>query len=160
MDNNQYTPQNPQAFFKIIAIIHGALLLGQVLFGIAAFLITKTTYFDIKPGNDPFFYVVPLLAATGILIGSFLYKQQLTKLAGKGSLMEKKAGYQTALIIRCALAEGPSLLGIVAFIDTGNLFYLYLSGFILLYFLWLRPTKEKMGNDMDLSYEDKIELGG
>ena len=66
--------------------------------------------------------------------------------------------YQTALIIRCAFSEGASLLGIVAFLITGNLVYLLLTGLNIIYFIWIRPTKQKIEDELNLGYEEKADL--
>jgi hypothetical protein len=50
------------------------------------------------------------------------------------------------------------MFSVVVYLQNENLFYLIISGLIILYFLWIRPTKDKIENDLDLSYEDKIEL--
>ena len=158
MNNYQPITSNPRMFFKKIAIIHVAMLAGQVLFGAVVFFITLKPVFDTKPGNDPLFYMAPLMIVFGMVVGSFLYKQQVAKLADKPTLTEKLMGYQAALIIRFALAEGPALFSIVCFMLTGNLFYLLCTGINVLYFIWIRPTKQKMEDDLKLTYEDKIEL--
>jgi hypothetical protein len=159
MNNYQNSTQNPQAFFKTTAIIHAALLIGQVLFGATVFSITQSTGLNLNPGNDVFYYVALLLVIGGMILGSFLYKQQLAKLGGEATLKEKTAAYQTALIIRCALSEGASLFCIIHYMLTGNLFYLLLVGLNILYFIWIRPTKDKIADEVNLSYEDKVELG-
>ncbi|HEY2582008.1 MAG TPA: hypothetical protein VGI43_09380 [Mucilaginibacter sp.] len=159
MDNSRTATTNPQGFFKTTAIIHAALLIGQVLFGIAVFSITNNTGLNMKPGNDPLFYVALLLIFGGMLLGSFLYKQQLTKLADDATLKEKLSAYQTALIMRCAPSEGGSMFCIVCYMLTGNPFYLMLTGLNILYFIWMRPTKQKIEDEVSLNYEDKAELG-
>jgi len=160
MYTNQNSTQTLQAFFKINIIIHAALLIGQVLFGVVSYAISPNPVVNLKAGNDPFFYIVPVLIASGIFFGSFLFNQQISKLAEKESLKEKLTGYQTALIIRYALAEGPSLFGIVAFMLGGNLFYLLLVGLNIIYFIWIRPTKEKIKEALNLTYEDEIAIEG
>jgi hypothetical protein len=158
MFNNQGGAPNRQNFVKIIAIIHAALLIGQVLFGIVAFDETKSIGLNLKLGSDPFFYIVPFLIVAGMLLGSFLFTQQVSNAADKNSLNEKLAGYQTALIIRFAISEGPSLLGIVGYMLSGNVIYLILVGINVLYFILIRPTKDKMAEDLNLTFEDKIAM--
>jgi hypothetical protein len=160
MYNNQGGVRNQQNFVKIVAIIHAALLIGQVLFGIVAVAETKSTGFNLKLGSDPFFYIVPFLTVAGMLSGNFLFMQKISNMADKNSLNEKLAGYQTALIIRFAISEGPSLFGIVGYMLSGNVIYLILVGINMLYFILIRPTKDKMAEDLDLTYEDKIAMGG
>lgn len=159
MNNNQAGAANRQTFVKIIAIIHAALLIGEVLFAIVAFVETKSIGLNLKLGSDPFFYIVPFLIVAGMLLGSFLFTQQISEAADKNSLNEKLAGYQTALITRFAIAEGPSLLGIVGYMLSGNVIYLILVGVNVLYFILIRPTKDKIAEDLSLTNEEKISIG-
>jgi hypothetical protein len=159
MTTNRSTIPNTQTFYKTISIIHLALIAGQILFGITAFFIVNSTNIVMNPPDDIFFYLVPLLAFTGIIAGSYLFKQKLNGLANVITLKEKLAIWQTAVIIRFAMAEGPSLLGIAAYLNTGNLFYLFISGLIILYFIWIAPKKQNITDELDLSYEEKIEMG-
>ncbi len=159
MNNNQGGAPNGQTFVRTIAIIHAALLIGQVLFGIVAFVQTKSTGFNLKLGSDPFFYIVPFLIVAGMLLGSFLFTQQISNALDKNSLNEKLAGYQTALITRFAIAEGPSLLGIVGYMLSGNVVYLILVGVNVLYFILIRPTKDKLAEDLNLTNEEKTAMG-
>jgi hypothetical protein len=140
-------------------MIHGALLVGQVLFGAAAFFVTKSTVINLKATSDPLFYIVPAFTLIGLFAGTFQFKQKLAGMATTGSLNEKLTIYQTALIIRYALTEGPALLGIVAYFSSGNLFYLIIAGIDVLYFIMIRPTRSKLEDDLGLSYEDKTAMG-
>ena len=158
---NQDNLKPSPAYLKTITIIHAALLMGQVLFGIVSYSIAVNPAVNLKPANDPLFYIVPVVIIAGIFVGTFLFRQQLAKLNDNSSTLKEKLGvYQTALIIRYALSEGPSLLGIVAFFTTGNLFYLLLVGFNVIWFIWIRPTKDKIKEDLSLSYEDEIAMKG
>ena len=159
MTINQTRIPNPKTFFKTITIIHLALVAGQLLFGIMAYFLTNGKNVVTKLSGDVFFYIAPLLAVAGVIAGSYLFKQKLNSLTDAISLKEKLTIWQTAFIIRCAMAEGPSLFGIAVYLITGNLFYLFISGLIILYFISIGPKKETIAADLDLSYEDKIEMG-
>lgn len=158
MAYNDNVKQTPAGFLKLISIIHLALLGGQMVFGIVAFAQSTKMYFDIKNNGDPFIFIAPLLAIGGIVAGNLIFKQLLIALESKVSLSEKMMGYQTALIIRFALLEGPSLFGIVAYMISGNLFFLAITVMLMLYFLSLRPTKDKMENDLNLGFEEKMDF--
>jgi hypothetical protein len=158
MDNNLYPEQVPGAFFKVTVIIHAALIAGQLLFAAMAFFITPSAGLNLKPGNDIFFYAVPAVVIFGMLAGTFYYRQLLAKISPEATLKEKTAGYQTAFIARCGIAEGASLFTIIIFMANGNLFYLIVLAINVLYFVWIRPTKQKIEDDMDLTYEDKTVL--
>ncbi|CAN5436190.1 hypothetical protein BH09BAC6_BH09BAC6_28740 [soil metagenome] len=154
------TPLTPATFLRTNTIIHLALAAGQLLFGIIAFLKTANQYFDLKNTGDPLFFIVPMVAIGGFAVGNFLFKKALITIAVQDQLNEKLKVYQSALITRAAMLEGPSLFGIVCFMITGNLFFLAIPGVIVLYFLTLWPTKQKMENDLDLTYEEKMEFPG
>lgn len=151
--------QTPKTFLKTISIIHLALIAGQVLFAITALGIKTKHQTDVRNSNEVFMFIVPLLALAGFVAGQLLFKQQVNKLSGETSLKEKIKGYQGAVIVRFALLEGPSLFAIAAFLMTKNLLFLLVSGVIILYFISLRPTKERTENDLNLSFEEKLTFG-
>ncbi|MGZ3812336.1 MAG: hypothetical protein ACXVB0_16805 [Mucilaginibacter sp.] len=148
----------PAQFLKTIIIIHFALLAGQLLFAVVAFSLAVKVYFGVKDWNDAFMYVGPALAIGGVLAGNFMFRQQLNALAGKNTLSEKISVYQSATIIRFALLEGPSLFSIVAFMLGGNLFFLVISGLLILYMLMLRPAKDRVESDLNLGFDEKMEF--
>jgi F0F1-type ATP synthase membrane subunit c/vacuolar-type H+-ATPase subunit K len=156
--DNRNPAVNPQNFVKLIVIIHLALFMGQVVFAALALFISDNTALNLKPGNDPLFYISPVLVVFGIFTGSFMFKQAVAKVAEKPSLSEKLSAYQTALIIRYALSEGPSLFGIVCMLLTHNLYYLIVVGVNILYFIIIRPTKFKIQDDLNLAYDEQTEL--
>jgi hypothetical protein len=158
MNNNRDNLQNPKLFLKTNTIIYSALLIGQALFGIVAFFIAIKPVVNLKPGDDVLFYLVPVITISGGFIGAMLYKKRLTELANTATLKEKTSSYQTALIIRYALSEGATLFAIVVFLQGANLYYLIIAGLNILYFLSLRPTKQKMEDELSLSYEEQMEL--
>jgi len=158
MPTYQNFNQSPQGFLKTVTIIHAALTFGQVMFGVLAFAESGKTGIDVKNTNNPFLYVVPLLALIGFIASNFLFKQLLNNVGLKNTLREKLMVYQTALIVRYALLEGASLFAIVCYLLTGNLLFLLISGAIVLYFIIIRPTKQGTQNDLNLSYEDQMEF--
>jgi hypothetical protein len=157
---NRNQPVGPQNFVKIIVIIHLALFMGQALLAGFALLLSKNAALNLKPGNDPLFYISPIMVIFGIGMGSFLFKQQMAKVAAQPSLAGKLQTYQTALIIRYALIEGPSLFSIVCVLLTGNIYYLIIAGINILYFITIRPTKFKIQEDLNLAYDEQAEMDG
>ncbi|MES2279170.1 MAG: hypothetical protein V4592_24270 [Bacteroidota bacterium] len=157
MINNNTSP-TPGMAFKVLTIIHLALMLGQVLFGVVVFFQTRSVRVNIEKIDDVYIYIVPFMAISCFIASNFMYKQQLGIAAGKPTLQEKMTGYQTALIVRYALLEGASLFGIVVYLLTGNLLFLLISGAIVIYFLLIRPTRDRVEADLNLTYEEKIDL--
>jgi protein-S-isoprenylcysteine O-methyltransferase Ste14 len=159
MKPSQNVNQTPQAAFKATQIIHLALIAGQLMFAFVAFFSpAKFNNNHNSQSSDVFIWLAPLLAAAGILAGQWLFRQKISASAQQETLKQKLTLYQTAMISRDAMLEGPSLFAIVSFMLTRNLFFLWLSAPIVLYFLYLIPTKEKLGYDLGLSDEEKMEL--
>ncbi|GAB3903095.1 hypothetical protein [Mucilaginibacter boryungensis] len=150
---------NPRLFFKLLTIIYFALLAGQLLFGATAFAITQAKGFNLTT-RDPLVLVVPITTLGCFVAGSIVYKQLLNLAANKSTLNEKLMCYQSAFIARLALLEGPSLFGIVAYLLSGNLFFLAISGLIVLNFIAIKPTRDKVGTDLNLDYQEKAEISG
>jgi hypothetical protein len=92
----------------------------------------------------------------GFFGGYLLFKKQLKVIRFKSPMSEKLSGYQNALIIRFALLEIPSLFAIAAYMLNGNLFFLAVSGFLMVYFVFLRPTTEKVDTDLQLELDDPM----
>jgi len=157
--NSNFNP-NPQAAAKTLPIIHLALLIGQVLFGVAVYTITAQKSFSFDGSADPFIYVSLALTLGGFTTGNILFTKQLQKITPESTLSQKIASYQTAFIIRAALLEAPSLFSIVAYMQSGNLFFLAVCCLIILYFIFIRPTKDKIASDLNLDYNEKAELEG
>jgi len=155
---NQNQAVKPQSFVKTIIIIHLALFMGQVVFAAVVLFIAKQPVVNFKPGADPLFYMAPVLVLFGMAAGSFLFKQLRSKAAERESLTAKLSAYQAALIIRYALSEGPSLFCIVCMMITNNGYYLVIAGINILYFIMIRPSRTKIQDDLNLTYQEKAEM--
>lgn len=148
--------QTPESLIKTMSIIHLALLAGQMLLALGAFAQSTKIFFGIMYLNDDYMYAVPILALVGFFGGYLLFKKQLKVIRYRSSLNEKLSGYQNALIIRFALLEIPSLFAIAAYMLNGNLFFLAVSGALMVYFVFLRPTTEKIDTDLQLDLDDPM----
>ncbi|MGZ3756913.1 MAG: hypothetical protein ACXVAY_04760 [Mucilaginibacter sp.] len=159
-DYSRNPNQTPQSYLKVISIIHLALFAGQTMFAIVAFFLVGKTQIDIKNNNDPLLFLVPILAIGGFIASNLMFKQQLNSSTNRDALKDKLMGYQTELIIRFALLEAPSLFGIGSYLLTGNFLFLIISGLLMLYFISIRPTRVKIENDLNLTYDEKTAFSG
>lgn len=147
----------PGPSVKNITIIHFALLAGMVLFAAVAFAVGKPFTTQINT-TDPLLIAVPVLAVSCLFISNLLYKKFLAGAVEANDVPGKLVGYQTAFIIRNALIEGPALFAIVAFLLSGSVVFIAIAIALILYFFSLRPTKDKIAEELQLSYEQKLEL--
>lgn len=155
MAGNPNIQQTPATYLRTCAIIHLALTIGQVLFAIVAIFQSKKIMINVRNIHDPLLYLVPLFAVSGSVLGNVLYKSKVNSIPKTDSLKGKLTAYQSAMIIRFALLEGPSLFGIVAFMLTGELFFLIVSAMLIIYFIYLKPTKSSIQDALDFSYQEQ-----
>jgi Na+/glutamate symporter len=160
-----FNNSSPKNALKTITIIHAALLAGQLLFLVMTFVvITKPIGLDFANSNhDPQFYVALILGVVCLNVGTMIFKQQINRFnteadQKRATLSEKMRAYQSALIVRYALLEGPSLFCIISFLTSGNLFYLIISGLLIIFMLMLRPTVQTAERNLQLTYEEMQEL--
>lgn len=150
--NNYGSTKGPS--LKIIQIIHVALLAGQVLFAMTTVFISRKLMLNIRDMNDPFLIVAPVLAVTGALGGWYLYKNKLQGVDPQASLPTKLDAYFTALLMRLALLEAGSLFAITCLMLTEEVYFLVIAGIIMLYFVYLRPTADKIAEALNLNYQE------
>lgn len=142
---------------KILTLIHFAILAGMVLFfGIV--LLKKRAVLQSEISLDfqnPFAIVVLTLLVFVLFLHNFMFKQQLEKAKKAPNFPEKIKQYQTALIIKWALIEAPIILAITATLITGNIIFLGIAALLIIYLYTLKPNKEKLFSDLELSREER-----
>lgn len=147
---NETHPITVKTFLRTYNLIHLALVAGVFVSGFLIYMKTKVQELNLSYSGDVMFFVVPIMAISGIVAGNFLYAKNIKKLDSKTTLLEKLNGFQTAAIIRYALLEGPALLGIVAFINDGNQYFLIISLNLLAWLIAQRPTRDKVERELKL----------
>ena len=150
MENATTPDEKSAAVLKTLKILHIAMLGGLGMFSAASFFIAEHVIWDLNAMDDPFFLVVPASILGGLVFSTLLFKQQLNGLMTKDTNEEKIAGYQAACIVKWALMEGPSTVGLAAFIITGNAYYFSLALLLILYFILQRPSQQKMRTELQI----------
>lgn len=143
--------------FKTMQIIHLALLAGMCLFAVVVFFLKQSTVVKFNK-DDVFTFIVPVMAIMGVFASSFLFGKALPNAQKQTAVYRKFSMYQTATIMRYAFLEGPALFATIVYFLTGNFLYLLIAIAIIAYFITLRPTKDKLTDDLKLSYEEQQEL--
>ncbi|MEO9531266.1 MAG: hypothetical protein ABJG68_11920 [Crocinitomicaceae bacterium] len=150
---------NPQNFFRTNKIIYFALLMGMLLFLAVSIFISKEDLVFYLDFSEPLFLVVPVLMFGCIAASTFIPKKLLAPIKNTKDLTQKTTVYNTSSIIKYALIEGPVLLSIVCFILTHSLYFLVFTAIGILYFVTLKPNPEKISRDLELTYDERSELG-
>jgi hypothetical protein len=146
----------PDSTLKTLAFTHVALLAFQMLFAIVAFAQTTRMYFGIMNMDDRFVFIAPVLALGGFFGGYLVFKKQKNVLRENENIQQRLAGYQSVLITRFILIQGPAIFAIVAYILSGNIFFLFITGSMSVYFIFLRPTREKIESDLRFSFDSPM----
>lgn len=147
-------------YFKILNILFFALVAGQVLFAAVAIM---QRYFSDQPiaaalpGDTRFvMLLLPLITLIALAASWLLFTTKLKSVKDKTELSDRLKAYRSAQITRYAVMEAPSLLAIVAFLLTGTYLFLACAIFIILSFLYIRPTPASLIAHLQLPYEDQL----
>ena len=138
------------SFLKTMRIIFFALLAGQIIFMAVAFF-TVNNNPPQSQSDDLFNLIVPVAIGLGLFMSSLLFKQMLAKIKKDDSFEQKLEAYRSALIIRYALLEVPSIFSTVVYLFSGNIIFLAFSGVMILAFLINMPSRDKATQDLNLS---------
>lgn len=147
--------QTHAKYLKTLTTVHVALVAGQIIFAILSLVLNKKIMINVRFTDDPLVVIVPVAAVCGFIVSQSLYRQKIGSVSKMQSLNGKLKVYQSALLIRFAALEAPSLFGIVAFLLTGILFFLLISILIIGYFISIKPTRQNITAALGLSYKDQ-----
>ena len=146
-----------KGYFLTLTFIHAALISGQVFFGFIAYFLVSTggiTFID-EATMKIFRIIVPLLTIISIGASYLFFRMQLNNAKSKQDLSEKLMTYRTALIIKWAFLETPSILAIVGYLITGNRFFIIIAGLIILVFLVNKPSRNSTAFELELSRNER-----
>ena len=126
---------------KALQIIHLAICAGTIIaYYIIGDLSLEKLNIPAIDSNSVLYLAIPILA---FVLSSILFKAQLKQIDPKLKLEDKLPVYQTASIMRWAVLEGAAFLILLIkpeFILFGIL--------LIAYLLYLRPTEERITNDL------------
>jgi uncharacterized membrane protein YoaK (UPF0700 family) len=126
---------------KTLQIIHLAICAGIiVVYFMTGNLSMESLTIKSIDSSEIVFVAIPILA---VFLSNFLFKSQLKQANPKLKPEENLPIYQTASIIRWAILEGAAFL--ILFVSPKfQLFGLL----IIVYLVFLRPSEEKINNDL------------
>jgi hypothetical protein len=145
-----------EAFFRTLLILFAGMLMSQFTFAGVMVYMQLTGELELTAGGlEPMWtYILIGGASIGLLTSPLLANMFIAKAAMKPTLSEKLRGYQTASIIRYALLELPSILGIVGFMNTGAYWFFGFTGASVISFLLVIPNKQRAIEALRLNHEE------
>lgn len=157
----QPNPQTSKEYFKVLSVLHAALLGTQLLFALVAVYLSMDGQFggdDLGEFNSIFRFVVPVVIVGAVFGSSVLFKMQMKSIRVKPELKDKLNDYRTASLIRYAMLEAPSMFALVSYLLTANFIFLGYAGLIIVVFVLSRPSPESTANDLELNQGDKAKI--
>ena len=158
MTNSLNQDQTPNSYLKALTVTYTAMLVAQVFFG--AFVLYQKSSGDgsVHSPDRVFIYLVPFVAIACFTASKLIFKTIVAKAKAQESLKNVLKVYQGALLVRLALLEGASFIGIVAYLLTENVVLMAVPGLFIAYSLTLRPTKKRLLNDLELSFKHNLQF--
>ncbi|MFN8355326.1 MAG: hypothetical protein U0Y10_12800 [Spirosomataceae bacterium] len=142
-------------YFLTLTILFGALLFAQVILAVMAYFLVVLGSFKGDPSlDDTFQFVVPVVVGGGIAASFLLSRFLIQSAKQKTDLSSKLLAYRSAFLIRCALLEGPSLLGCVVCMITGNKLYLAVVAVSIALFVMNTPSAKRITEELELDYKE------
>ncbi|MFN8394887.1 MAG: hypothetical protein U0176_09480 [Bacteroidia bacterium] len=145
-----------EGYFRTLLILWAAMLMSHLsISGVSIYLY----FMGELPPSDPETAMPLIYALAGVGAGCLgaavvLGNSLIVKAADKPTLKEKLSGFQTASILRFALLEAPSIMGLVGVMLTGELLFLTASAVSAMTLLAFRPSKQRAIEGLRLSGED------
>ncbi|MEP0211913.1 MAG: hypothetical protein ABJD66_01770 [Cellulophaga sp.] len=143
-----------KGFLKVMSVMHIAFSGGLILFTAILYFQQEKWTFSI-PVSSIHIVITPIVAITGIFLGNYIFKKKIEPVLGKKSLKQKLEVYQSALLTKYAFIEGAAFISLLFALYNSNLFYLFITIAVIIYFLFLRPTKDKIKKQLQLKGEQK-----
>jgi hypothetical protein len=142
------------AYFRSLAVVHLALTIGQLVFGGMALFATHSPGFSTsgkrglwptaKAGlDDTGFYAGLVLALAVLATTHFIFRRRVAAAREQRHLSDILMGYRRSVILRDAIANATGLFATLAFLLTGHVRFVSITGLVVLVFLVWWPTREK-----------------
>ncbi len=146
--------QSFPTFLKQATVLYFALLAGQILVLIVLYFAIPRSY----TMQGDWLVLLPLLIALPI-IGWALSRQRMSTARNAADLAAKANTWRMACIMRWAMTEGATLMGLVLFFfSNGHIALLAVAGVNIIYFTFLRPSRDKFVRDLDLTTTEVLNL--
>ncbi len=140
---------------KFLSTIHWMFIGSLVLLAIVGWFAPIEANRDL---NDLMKYILIGLSFPAYFAGNFVRKNIINKINANAPLQEKLAQYQKATIIQWGAIDLPATFAGISFLLTRNTLYLIILAVFILLLYMLRPNKDRIADDLELSSEEKQTL--
>ena len=149
-------PGNPETSFKVMTLVFGALLVGQVVFLSVIFFIHSQGFEVNVESVEVFQYIGIAATLLGISAGNVLYQNLRKAGSSESDLAFKSVRYNTATLVRLALLEATNLINLVFYLMSGDNLFLGTFTLGIAAFILARPQRDTFLSDLQLSQTTPI----
>jgi len=144
-------------YFRTAKVIHLALVSGVVIFAsVASFLMSgEELKFGYSTDTNIFYILVGVLGLWALFGGEAIFRNQIKKAKIQPALEQKMMQYQSANIVKYAWVEGVALFSIVAAMLTLSIWFLVITGFLVLVLASYHPSVDKAVKELDLNVDEQ-----
>lgn len=146
--------QTPTEIIRAISILHAAFIFGIVFFAVIALILSSTQNNGNPELVNVFQIIVPLVFIGSFISGRMLFRKKLLQINPQATLPKKLEEYRVAALIMYAMLEGAAFLSVIAALITGILYFLLITGLIVVVFALLKPGVTRISQDLNLSAEE------
>lgn len=144
------------AFLKNMKIVFVALAIIQIMLAVIAFVLISTGLsLNGKDLTPAFNYLIPALCTAMVFVSLITFKNKINTIDSNLSLNDKLNVYRGLYVTRWALIEGPVIFTIIAYLLTGAQMFLIIVVVMLLVFISLYPSIQKILKELSLSSEEQ-----
>jgi hypothetical protein len=152
-----------KSYFLTLNILFFGLVMGPAMLGVVAFVLHQTGFF--VPLADDVLDTVFGIAVPAVGIGAFfasklLFEKRMPAVIALPTLDEKLEGYRTELILKYALLESPSIFAFLAYLLTGTMLFFAIGTAMLLFMVFVRPTRDGAVMHLALGGKEAGEVRG
>lgn len=148
----------PKSFLNTLTLMHLSFFMAMLFFAGMAYYINQSHEFDFENLDMTFLLILVLFGVSAIFGGHFIKLKQLEKARNYSGLREKLVIYQSALLINFAIVESAAFFGIILYLIKSEFSYLLVALILMIHFLTIKPTKEKIIKSLQLGREHQMEF--
>jgi hypothetical protein len=148
----------PKSFLTTLTIMHLSFFGAMLFFAGMAYYVNQNHAFNFENLDMTYLFILVLIGVFAIFGGHYVKIKQLKKARNYSGLREKLGIYQSASLINYAFVESAAFFGIILYLITSEFSYLLVALILMIHFLTIRPTKEKIIKSLQLGREHQMEF--
>jgi len=148
---------NPKTVYNQIQLLYIAILIGLLIFGVAAYYFVAGTgnLMLIDPSTERTVYsVLILLVFVGVPVSYIFHKKSSSHINVELSIGDKLVKYRKSFFVKLITLEGLAMFSLIGYIVAGTKTYLYIYVILVVVFLLSYPGKNTVRQELQLDDDE------